>query len=248
MIEKLVNKIEINSDTVLLAGDFTRFLLLNKMDMQSIHKFLDLMQKKVKNILIPTYNWDFCKGKTFDIKNTPSQTGILGKIALSRDDFKRTKHPVYSFAVWGEDGDYLVNLDNVESFDKNSPFGYLHRKNAQMVIFDKNLQHSFTFVHYVEYMNKELVDYRYVKFFEADYVDENGNKSRRKYSMFVRDLDKNVQTFLEDLERLFVEKNIMHLKTVEGITVRNINLSKAYDFIKNDIKNGAKHIHKKGKI
>ena len=246
MIEKLVNEIDINNNTVLLAGDFTKFLLLNKMDMQSIHKFLELMQKRVKNILIPTYNWDFCKGKTFDIKNTPSQTGILGKIVLTRNDFKRTKHPIYSFAVWGEDVDYLVNLNNVESFDENSVFAYLHRKKAQMIIFDKTLQHSFTFVHYVEYMNKEMIDYRYVKFFEADYIDEHGNKSLRKYSMFVRDLDKNVQTFLDDLEELFVKENIMEVKKVDGIVIRSVNLSKAYDFIKEDIKNGAKHIHKKG--
>ena len=37
-------------------------------------------------IFIPTYNWDFCKGKTFHYKKTRSQSGSLGNIALKRKD------------------------------------------------------------------------------------------------------------------------------------------------------------------
>ena len=46
-------------------------------------------------ILIPTFNWDFCKGKTFDYYKTPCKTGSIGKAALKRKDFRRTKHPIY---------------------------------------------------------------------------------------------------------------------------------------------------------
>ena len=40
-------------------------------------------------LLIPVFNWDFCKGKPFDIRKTPCRTGSLGKIALKRKDFLR---------------------------------------------------------------------------------------------------------------------------------------------------------------
>ena len=57
-----------------------------------------LLEKR--NILFPTFNWDFCKGKSFNYNNTRSMTGSLSNVALKRPDFKRSKNPIYSFAVW----------------------------------------------------------------------------------------------------------------------------------------------------
>ena len=75
-------------------------------------------------VIFPTYNWGFCKGETFDYLHTPCKTGVLGKIALGRKDFKRTKHPIYSFAVYGKHQKYLCDLDNLDSFGMYSPFGF----------------------------------------------------------------------------------------------------------------------------
>ena len=54
-------------------------------------------------LVFPTFNWSFCKGEAYDHHKTPCKTGSLGKIALKRGDFERTKHPIYSFGVWGKD-------------------------------------------------------------------------------------------------------------------------------------------------
>ena len=51
------------------------------------------------SLVFPTFNWSFCSGEPFDYHKTAAKTGSLGKIALARDDFKRTKHSIYSFAV-----------------------------------------------------------------------------------------------------------------------------------------------------
>ena len=67
------------------------------------HYDLDAIIEKVGpegTILIPCFNWDFCKGKKFNYLETPPQIGSLPKIAFKREDFKRTKHPIYSFLVW----------------------------------------------------------------------------------------------------------------------------------------------------
>ena len=68
-----------------------------------LNRFIDSIIDKVGKegtILIPTFNWDFCKGETFDIRKTVSRTGALGNAALKRPDFKRSKHPLYSFMIW----------------------------------------------------------------------------------------------------------------------------------------------------
>ena len=51
---------------------------------------------------------------------------------------------------------------------------------------------SMTFYHHVEEMM--MVPYRYMKYFEADYIDSNGFKTKKTYSIYVRDLEKKVKT------------------------------------------------------
>ena len=60
----------------------------------------------------------------------------MGKTALKRDDFKRTKHPIYSFAVWSADQELLCNMDNKDAFGDDSLFQYMVDKNV------KNIQNT----------------------------------------------------------------------------------------------------------
>ena len=128
-------------------------------------------------LVFPTFNWSFCKGETFDYYKTPCKTGSLGKLALKRDDFRRTKHPIYSFAVWGHDKDVLCSMTNKSSFGNDSPFAYMVEHEYRNLFIDKDLQHSFVFVHYVE--QSVGITYRYLKDFTADYTDEKGKTSRK---------------------------------------------------------------------
>lgn len=77
--------------------------------------FLDSLKEAVGEngtLLIPTFNWDFCRGIPFDYVKTPGKTGALGNAALKRSDFKRTRHPIYSFAVWEKTGIICLNRMN----------------------------------------------------------------------------------------------------------------------------------------
>ena len=92
-------------DIVLLSSDITDLYIQCKKNGEKLdlNILLDKFQEAIGEegtLLIPTYNWIFCEGRTFDYKKTPSKTGVIGDAALKRKDFKRTKHPIYSFAVW----------------------------------------------------------------------------------------------------------------------------------------------------
>ena len=93
----------------------------------------DLIQLIGKNgtILVPTYNWDFCKGKTYNFYRTPSSVGSLGNYVLNRKDFKRTRNPIYSFAVMGKDQHKICKLSPKSCFGLNSPFEYLIKNKAK---------------------------------------------------------------------------------------------------------------------
>ncbi|MCR4909229.1 MAG: AAC(3) family N-acetyltransferase [Lachnospiraceae bacterium] len=185
-------------------------------------------------ILIPTFNWDFCKGKTFDIRSTPCKTGIIGKVALKRPDFIRTRHPLYSFAVWGRDSRKLADMTNKSSFGADSPFAWCREHNTKNVFIDVECQHSYTFVHYVE--EQCGVPYRYLKDFTANYIDGDGNETRRTYSMNVRDLDLDVFITIYPLEEEFTAAGAARRYTVNEIPMKTIEMGKTYDIIARDVR------------
>lgn len=147
---------------------------------------------------------------------------------------------MYSFAVSGKFAPDLANLDNKSSFGKDSPFAFFHKFNTKMIILNLSLNHSFTFVHYCEEMCGAT--YRFQKEFRGDYVDENGVKSRRIYSMFVR---KNaVRTQFSGLEKLLLNKNAMKINKFRENEIKIIALNKAYEIICDDIlQNNGRNLH-----
>lgn len=227
-------------DTVMVSSDLKRLLYecVTREDDTDMNLLLDGIIDIIGpegTLFIPTFNWDFCKGKTFDYYKTPCKTGSLGKTALKRSDFKRTKHPIYSFAVWGKDQEELCNRDYQSSFGIESPFTYCKDHNAKNLFIDVECQHSFTFVHYVE--EQVGISYRYLKDFTADYIDENGTVSKRTYSMNVRDLDKDIYITIYPFEEEFIKAKAARRFQVNGIDMKEIEMGKVYPMIADDVKN-----------
>lgn len=187
-------------------------------------------------LVFPTFNWTFCKGEPYDHYKTPCKTGSLGKIALKRDDFKRTKHPIYSFAVWGKDKEKLCALNNKSSFGPDSPFNFMVEHGYRNLFIDKDTQHSFVFVHYAEESNGP-VPYRYLKDFTADYTDEKGVTRRATYSMNVRNLGMDVENTILPLEDEFIEKGIEDRFYINDIEYKIIELKESYPIMAGDVIN-----------
>lgn len=198
--------------------------------------FIDALLERIGNegtLLFPTYNWDYCNGVPFDYHNTSCKTGSLGTIALKRDDFTRTQHPLYSFAVWGKDKELLCSLTNHSSFGSDGPFGYLHHKNVKNIIIGVDYQHCFTYVHHVEEMLQ--APYRYLKTFAAPYIDQTGSTFSRNYSMYVRNLDMNVKVTVNPLGEELEKKGVIKKYEVAGIPVRVLRFGDVHPYIEQDI-------------
>lgn len=239
-IEEIIEAFDIKKgDVVFISSDVLRMFCLGR-ELKcpvDLHYFIDILTDKVGSsgtLLFPTYNWDFCKGITFDYNKTPSRTGSLGAYALKHPGFKRTKHPIYSFAVWGKDKDYLCSLNNIHSFGVDSPFAYLKEKNALNILLDVGFERCFTFAHYVEEQSG-CVKYRYQKMFHAKYIDESGITSDASYSMFVRDLELNVVNCITPLITIMEKKGIIQKKKIHSIIIYRLRLGDAYPVIEDDI-------------
>ncbi len=186
-------------------------------------------------LMFPTYNWEFCHGKTFDYRKTKCETGGLGIVALKRPDFKRTQHPIYSFAVAGKYQDELCAYTNTSSFGSDSPFAFLERHNAQNVIIDVIYSHCFTFTHYFE--QKVGAPYRYEKTFTANYIDADGVETTRSYSMYVRDLDLDVVNEMEEMGRDMEREGVSRVVELNGIKFRIVEMGKCDPLYREDILN-----------
>ncbi len=239
LMTDFVDEIPISDgDTILFSSDVIRlgYWFHKNHERLDLNVFLDLLVEKVGKkgtLMLPTYNWDFCGGKTFDYKHTLSKTGAISQAALAHPSFKRTKHPIYSWAVAGKDRDFLCSLENTDSFDNKSPFHYLYEKKGKNVILDVSLQNCFTFVHYVE--ENVGVPYRYKKNFTADYIDENGKKTRRTYSMFVRDYDLDAEVKLDPLQNYLIENRTISIANAGLSQILSVPLDAAFVAIKDDI-------------
>ena len=201
--------------------------------------FIDSIVNKVGpegTVLFPTFNWDFSSyGKTFDYKNTPSQVGALTNVALKRRDFKRTQHPINSFAVWGNDQEYLCGLSNIGAYAADSPFGYFYEKKAKNLFIALDL-FGISFIHHVEEMEGNPVC-RFHKEFQAGYIDSNGVESIRTYSAYVRRTELCIDYNLYKMNEPFLEAEAIIIRQINGIEYRLIDLFKAYPVIANEIKN-----------
>ncbi len=235
-----INDIE-KGDIVYVVSDILALSIRareNKEKMD-INRFIDSILAKVGSegtVLIPTFNWGFCRGEAFDIKKTVSKTGALGNAALKRTDFVRTAHPIYSFMVWGKDKEMLAELDAKEAFGADSVFGYLHRNHAKALIIGLPTMSGLTFVHYIEQMVG--VPYRYPKDFKAPYIDAAGRESIRTYSMYVRDLDmdpKHINGF-EPLGKLLEQKGISKNYIINDVEFHTVDLEAMYPVVEEDIR------------
>lgn len=208
--------------------------------------FLQSIMKKVGTegtILVPTFNWDFCKGKTFDYRHTPGKTGALGNAALKNNEFIRTKHPIYSFAVWGKRQDEILSIDVEDSFGKDTIFDYLYKNHAKAFVIGLNALDGLTMVHYIEQIVG--VPYRYLKVFEGKYIDAQGIEQTKKASMYVRDLSIDPEEDTKHLSQILEDLKISKTQIINDIPFRVVLLNQACEIVKMDIElNESRNIYR----
>jgi aminoglycoside 3-N-acetyltransferase len=157
-------------------------------------------------LIFPTFNFEFTKGVTFDIRNTRSETGALTECARLHKDSVRTGHPLFSFAVLGYHIEKFRRLYNYSAFGIDSPFAKLIQLGGKIAVIDVPGEICMTFFHYVEEM--ENAPNRYHKIFRGKYIDIDGSETEREYNLYARNLEMKVKTDVKLMEELLWEKGL----------------------------------------
>lgn len=233
------------NSTVVLMADITRLAWRTRRagERFSGTEFLDGFVHAVGpggTVLVPTFNFDLKNGDMFDVRRTRSLSGALAQQALEHAAFQRTGHPLHSFAVAGQGAAELLANVPLSSFDRASPFGFMHRAQAVLYGIDLPLDDLLTFAHYVE--EQETVPYRRAVELWIRYTDRQGSTQRQRFVRYAKKAGHTNR--FAPLEKALLNAGALTYVDVTGSRVARIDLAKAYAVIADDIKsNDARGIH-----
>jgi len=196
---KLINMGVADGDVVMVHSSFKSFGYVEGGPEAVIRALLRAVGS-AGTIVMPTFNFDFCKGKAYDCNNTKSNMGILTEIVRDMDQSRRINHPIYSFSAIGHLAHELSEINNISAYGDDSMFAKLVDIGGKILILGLSYNNSMTFFHHVE----EMVgcDYRYMKEFSGEIV-EDGIYRDKVCSMFVRDISSGIITSVNPMgERL----------------------------------------------
>lgn len=160
-------------------------------------------------LVVPTFYYDFCRGKPYDHERSPSQVGLFTNHIRRDPRAVRSFHAIFSFAAIGAQAHALCDSVSNSSFGSDSVFDRLFHADAKLVFFNVSFEFC-TFVHYAE--QQLNVDYRYLKYFTGE-VRIGDRQYIDTFDFFARYVERDVETFLTpfgtDLEQRGVMRRVI---------------------------------------
>ena len=179
-------------------------------------------------LIMPNFNFDFCKGIPWDIRETPSRMGVITELVRKDPRAKRVFHPIYSFAIIGPHAEYFTAERYKSSYGKNSVFGKLRELGGKIMVIGLPYNDSMTFFHHIEEM--EGVDYRYMKSFTGQVTDWDGTTREDTFTMLVRDIEKGVHTMVDPMGALMEEAGVITVRQIGEAKVSLMKAKEVYEF------------------
>lgn len=151
---------------------------------QLLQCVLDIIESlNVPTIVMPTFTFSFCNGKSYDPSTSKSRMGALNEFFRKQKDVIRSKDPLMSVAIKGEDTSLATNVGN-HSISDGSTFDMIHHKSGVKFLFlGPRIGDCLTYMHYLEWLFD--VDYRYIRHFIGNVID-GGTTRKVDQDLFVR--------------------------------------------------------------
>ncbi len=187
-LKKCINHLKINkNDVIYVSGNLLNFGRIKLKKIKYLPKlFFDNLLKKIGSggtIVVPAHSFNLVKNnQIFDLKKTPSESGIFSQFILNKKKTVRQLHPFSSSAAYGRDAKYICTKNTINVYGKNSPFERLIKKNAKFVSLGMEINLNCSQVHHAEYVMK--VPYRYNKNFLYQ-IRINNRVIKKKFNLYV---------------------------------------------------------------
>ena len=238
LTSRLTNLNVFKGDTIIVHSSLHSFGIpeeVSKAELcDKIFKQLKLMVGEEGNIVVPTFNFGFCRGQLYDINQTPSEgMGIFSEFVRELNNSMRSKHPIQSISVVGRHARSICSIDTYTAFEKKSSFAKLIELNATVLLIGASFQ-SVSLVHFAEEQN--LVPYRYHKEFRGAYRDYDGQLTEKSYGMFVRNLDINPILKMRKLEKLLENRGLIKKQIYNSGVIAQFKANQFLDIVNDKLK------------
>lgn len=160
---------------------------------------------EVPTIVMPTYTFSFCNGKTYNPKTSKSRMGALNEHFRKQPGVVRSLDPLMSVAVKGDNLSFATNV-STHSISDQSTFDMIHHTpNVKFLMLGPRIGFCLTFMHYLEWLFS--VDYRYIRHFRGLVETEDGQYSVDQ-DLFVRYAGVEANTKSYDYEDMMVRDGV----------------------------------------
>lgn len=227
-------------DTLLVHSSYKSFSGVEGGPQTVIDALLDVIGGD-GTLIMPNFNFDFCKGEPWDVRTTPSHMGAMTNMVRENPKAKRVFHPIYSFAILGRYADYLTRERYKSSYGVNSLFAKLRQLDGKIMVVGLRYTDSMTFFHHVEEM--EGVDYRYMKEFTGMVTDEDGNTFEDTFTMLVRDIEKGVITEVDPMGELMEQAGVIAVRKIGDAKVCLMKANEVYEFTAREMRRDPKLLY-----
>jgi len=228
-----------NGDFVWLFADITRLVLAYRKQRKRFdpNVLIDQVLEQIGpegTLILPTLNFDLKSGEHYDRHKTAGMCGALSETARKRSDFERTKNALHSFVVKGNLKDEIFACDHLCSYGKGSVFELMAEKNCKLLSIDLSLHDSFTFIHYIEEI--ERVPYRHDR---VVYITVDGKVEH--FRIYSKKAGYSLE--LAPLEKVLREKGIIKDVNSDQFSVWTLDLVESIPFVEEELRiNKAKNI------
>ncbi|HEY60651.1 MAG TPA: DUF4910 domain-containing protein [Anaerolineae bacterium] len=226
----LLKQAGVNSgDIVLVHSDSTLAMKLSGAEswaeaLQFLQSCFEAVLGESGTLIVPTFTYDFCKGKPYNHLSTPSTVGFFTNHIRRNPHAVRSFHPIFSFAAIGGQAHTICDKVSKSSFGKDSVFDRLFHSDSKLLFFNTTFDYC-TFIHYVE--QQMNVDYRYKKYFTGEVFD-GIKKYIDTFDFFVRYLDRNVTVALQPMSQRLLQSGCMKQVEVDGGVILQVKCQDVY--------------------
>ena len=201
---------------------------------QTVIDALKFVLSEEGTLIVPTFNYDFCEGVSYDVNKTPSKMGIISELVRTDSNSKRSFDPVFSFAILGKHRDYLANLKYEHSFGPTSVFAKLRELDAKIMIIGLSYNESMTFFHHIE--ETQGCDYRYFKAFKGKILDCDGIEREEEIILFVRDIEKGIKNDVDKMGMILEQKGIVKKRIIGNSEIKLMKSNNVYQITADEMK------------
>jgi aminoglycoside N3'-acetyltransferase len=170
-----------------------------------------------KELWFPAYNYEFGQTRKFNPAKDGTSVGAINTAALNMPNAVRTFTPIYSHVGFGDVLTPRIK-EIYKPFDTGSEFQELLIADTDVLFLGATFS-SFTFLHYIEEVNK--VDYRYLKTING-ILEIKGENYKTSLVLKVRPLGRTLNYDWKKIEEDLSKNNI--IRTDTRIATKNMIL------------------------